>query len=154
MFFFIWFFLFVADGLEVIRGCCGLVCCQGMFVERMFPCLYLWRQCAYFPGQMGMMSSGVFIAGVCSMMLFHPIDSEEQADRIVDLLERSVLMFRCARANLWAVELNIPWLLVWRQLGILFSRVTSFSHNLLSLRIVYETKRNETPRETKRRATF
>jgi hypothetical protein len=28
------------------------------------------------------------------MMLFHPIDSEEQADRIVDLLERSVLMFR------------------------------------------------------------
>ena len=77
-----------------------------------------------------MMSSGVFIAGVCSMMLFHPIDSEEQADRIVDLLERSVLMFRCARANLWAVELNIPWLLVWRQLGILFSRVTSFSHNL------------------------
>ena len=45
---------------------------------------------------MGMMSSGVFIAGVCSMMLFHPIDSEEQADRIVDLLERSVLMFRCS----------------------------------------------------------
>ena len=41
-----------------------------------------------------MMSSGVFIAGVCSTMLFHPIDSEEQADRIVDLLERSVLMFR------------------------------------------------------------
>ena len=60
----------------------------------MFPCWCLWLQCAYFPGQMGMMSSGVFIAGVCSTMLFHPIDSEEQADRIVDLLERSVLMFR------------------------------------------------------------